>query len=191
MFASRERRDYDIEDRRSISWHGLQDYLRAVSLRNCGRDEKLRLIAERFSDDATLVTPSGQILEGRKGVMAFYGSRESPVMKRPDFMPRPVNGTLRFSLDGRSLSIEIDLPTGDYGCYERVVDRFTFDEEGLITKLGIVSRGCPAKPLTKPPTPPRSNRISPVVVATTGVVAAGALTLLLERFKRVLCKLRN
>ena len=109
--VSAKRRTVDIEEQRSIAWRGLQEYLRTVSLRGCAREEKLQRIADLFTVDAALITPGGEVLEGHEGVKQFYGSDESPVMQRADFMPRPVTGTLRFSLDGRSLSIEIDLPS--------------------------------------------------------------------------------
>ena len=173
--VSAKRRTVDIEEQRSIAWRGLQEYLRTVSLRGCAREEKLQRIADLFTVDAALITPGGEVLEGHEGVKQFYGSDESPVMQRADFMPRPVNGTLRFSLDGRSLSIEIDLPspTGEYGSYVRVFDRFTFDTEGLITKLSIVDRGsCYAPPLSEPRAATKRRRVSPLVVAAAAVACA-------------------
>jgi hypothetical protein len=125
--------------RRRRSQRGLERYFAAVSARGCTREEKLRLVSECFAEDAVIVDPFGRELRGREGAEAFYGGPESPVLKTPDFAPRPVPASECWSADGVTVAVEIDLPDAGGGLL-RVGDWFSFDREGRIERLTIFAK---------------------------------------------------
>ena len=116
----------------------LHRYFDAVSATGLGGKDKLRLIADLFSEDAELVRPDGTTMHGRSGVAAFYGSPKSPVMQLQNFAPAPVNETMAFSDDGATIAVEISLPLPG-GATSPVADFFSFDKRGLIRRLRIYS----------------------------------------------------
>lgn len=71
----------------------LQRYFGAVSATGLTREAKLDLIASTFAADAVLIKRRDgdpeRKFSGHDGIKAFYGSDASPVMKLPDFKPRP------------------------------------------------------------------------------------------------------
>ena len=139
------------EEQCKISWQGLIMYFDAVSLQlhhggcdtGAQNDVKLQRIANCFTEDAILITPAGDVLNGRDGVRSFYGSPASPVMQNPSFQPRPIMSSACFNNDGHTIAIEIDLPL-DNTSYVRVGDWFSFTKEGLIARMSIFSRPPPA-----------------------------------------------
>eukprot|EP00931_Biecheleriopsis_adriatica_P065064 TRINITY_DN3967_c0_g1_i4.p1 TRINITY_DN3967_c0_g1~~TRINITY_DN3967_c0_g1_i4.p1 ORF type:complete len:180 (+),score=33.53 TRINITY_DN3967_c0_g1_i4:96-635(+) len=117
---------------------GLQAYFDAVSSQGLSHEDKLGKIAETFTENTVLVRPDGSELKGRAGVESFYGSPASPVMKMPDFKPKPVANTTSISEDGKTIAVEILLPLPG-GKTSQVGDFFTFDDEGKISRVRIYS----------------------------------------------------
>eukprot|EP00929_Paragymnodinium_shiwhaense_P116676 TRINITY_DN86453_c0_g1_i1.p1 TRINITY_DN86453_c0_g1~~TRINITY_DN86453_c0_g1_i1.p1 ORF type:complete len:160 (+),score=32.51 TRINITY_DN86453_c0_g1_i1:107-586(+) len=118
----------------SRSSEGLMRYFSAVSLRGLSREAKLEEIAACFAPDARIEAGVGENMKTFSDPRVFYGGPTSPVLHE-GFRPEP--GAFSYSLDGKTIAVEIALTYP--GKRIAVGDFFEFDEDGRITRLRVYS----------------------------------------------------
>ncbi len=105
---------------------------RYIELINARRYDE---IADIFAEDAEFLAPTGRTLRGRESIRAFYGAGLRKISPEKVWIHSSVTEDDRCVIE-----IAARLPGDPEDARHIVVDHFTVDEAGLVTRMAVYLR---------------------------------------------------